>query len=236
MWCSRRCLRAWIGVFDVFYRVTTANLCFSRPRMAYRAAAYLAHLTQGADVLLLQECRDVDVKQLLPAGWRCNQRGVAYTKAGTLTRRGRGKRGSCVAWRIESMSPPHNPTTGGSLRLGAAGAGINPRWISTQRLRGIPFRSAHWPLRKTGLQPVFTLRMRRLNRYPTVVVVGCDANTRDFQGAARRAGLPGAYNGGRGYIGLMSKGARVMNVVVDRTGVRQGWTDHPAVSANIERR
>lgn len=215
-------------------RVWFANLDFSTGPRADKQ--HLIHLCRKADVLLLVECKNVDVAALLPDGWVCNQDRTSDDRAGSV-----------VAWRTDMFNArkrklslsarPFHPVTGKRLDM-------LTRWDNVQRLRvresGERYRfvANHMaPDRDSVLWPEQFARLGlirgRLSRF--AIVVGTDAN-QPLEDAAHELRL---IPHGRGIVGLLTPGKKVRVLDgphIDRFGLREDATDHPAIGATIQRR
>lgn len=197
----------------IYLIVATANMCWSKRNQKGRVKAYLAYLCKHADIILLQECRDVRLVAdgLLPRGFSTNQ---DISNAGT--------RGSCVVWRDSAVQP-----TSTGMILGARGAQINPRWLSWIVFLGINWVAAHAPLWGTGLQGLFVRREKAFLSARPRVVIGTDANRRVTR-LGKTLRMEAHEAPGNPIVGQLFKGVKATKVWADPTGVHNGWTDHPA--------
>lgn len=207
-------------------RVTTANLDFATgPR---RDGPYLKDLCEHADVLALQEAKNLTLSELLPRQWRSMQ--------GTFSE---ARRGSALAY--------NSMTTLGFRRRMVIG--VRPWWrhrkieMLTRWIQWADFRDADGgqiirvfdlhlpPGRFAQLQPHMIRRLRRLiNQSPHPVVVCADWN----MPYERVAAILGLESHGMGIIGILwSRELRVTPVRHDLSGVRSDATDHCAVSIEI---
>jgi hypothetical protein len=200
--------------------VVTANCDF----YAGANAAYLDHLTAGADVLMLQECKDFRVADLLPAGWKACQDTSSDAKAGAAI----AYRAETIAlddwWIVKGCDAP-------------AGGGMLPRWIMCADLEHaageLTAISAHSPPpRYAGLQPGFTDVLAGILEDSPDAVIGADCN-QDIDAWARDLGHGVTAYGKQSGICLVT--ARPLtDVQQDHYGEDQGWTDHPAVGGDLE--
>lgn len=205
-------------------RFASANLDFALrgdPR-------YLAWVCQRADVLLLQEAKNVRLSDVLPDGWISLQ---DTTDAATM--------GAAIAVKDETVAvDSHHLALGAKPYLPgpvARRVGMLPRHIAvasiTERATGRPTTpiSAHFPPpRFSALQPGFEKRLRAIAARHRSVVIGTDAN----QPVAELADRMGLHCAGRGIVGLLST-ETLHGEQVRPWGIRQHVTDHPAVLATI---
>lgn len=215
-------------------RVWTANLDFATGGRADRL--HLLHLSKKADVLLLQECKNIDVAALLPEGWACNQDRTSDDRAGSV-----------IAWRTDvfharrpklSLSTrPFDPVTGRRFDM-------LTRWDRVQPLKhrrtGETYRfvanhmaperyAVLWPEQESRLLMI----RQRLSLAP--VVVGTDAN-QPIEYLAEELNLTAH---GVGIVGVLLPARRVRVLEgphVDRFGIRRDATGHPAVGVTIQRK
>ena len=209
-----------------------ANMSFHRGHDR-RHLAWMVR--QGAKVLLLVECKDIDVANLLPEGWTCVQ-----------DRRDEGRAGSVVAW--------HEPTFRVRRRRGVRllsraieptveDEGMWPRYVNAQTLtvratgERYRFAAAHLaPERYRRLWPEQIMRLRALRRRPLLppLVLGTDAN-QDVHELADELRMVAE---GRGIVGILTvpKRVRVRSHEVSTWAKDKGWTDHVDVSSTIERK
>jgi hypothetical protein len=199
--------------------VTTANLDF----YSSGNAAYLEHLTIGADVLTLQEVKDIDVAALMPAGWGVCQDTSSDARAG-----------SAVAYRVEAVALEDWWLVKGCDA--PAGGGMLPRWICCADLvhDGGPLFaiSAHAPPpRYAELQPGYAAEVAAVvEDYPDAIV-GADAN-QDIDQWARALGPGMVAYGKQSGICLVTR-RPVSDVTLDGWGEAHNMTDHPAVAADL---
>lgn len=190
---------------------------------------------QGAKVLLLVECKDIDVASLLPDGWACVQ-----------DRTDEGRAGSVVAWheptlrarrtsRVRLLSRAIAPTV--------EDEGMWARYANVQtltvRATGERYRfcAAHLaPSRYRRLWPEQISRLRNLRRRPLLppLVLGVDAN-QDVHELAEDLHMVAE---GRGIVGILTtpKRVRVRSTAVSTWAKDHGWTDHADVNSTIERK
>lgn len=212
-------------------RWTTANLDFVRGH----TADYLAHLCETADVLLVQEAKDVVLADVLPAGWVALQ---DTTSPATM--------GSAICYRIATVRGPKAPhlIEGSSPFWQGRRVGMLTRYIACAHLQDRATKewrfaiSAHLPpLRFAFLQPGMTRRLRRLLKGTTPghwahahAVVGLDAN----QPLTRLADRLGMREYGKGIVGLLvGPGLRIEAGEVDPWGIDHDVTDHPSVTIRV---
>jgi endonuclease/exonuclease/phosphatase family metal-dependent hydrolase len=201
-------------------RVVTANVDWAL--RAQRVAQDLHRIEARADVLLLQETKNVNVDALLGPQWTVLQDTSSASRAG-----------STIAYRNSFIRAGRF-----SLRLGVEphGAAMLPRWIATARLRvagsySIRVASAHRPPpRYSWLWPAFDQNMRAFSQdVKAPLIVGADWNSpivRDPAGLRR--------------TGARTTGAEIDGFAVDRSlrvsrvhALPKGWSDHHAVLAVI---
>jgi hypothetical protein len=197
----------------------TANLDF----YSGSNAAYLDHLCSGADVLLLQEVKDIDVGDLLPPGWAACQDTTTDAKAGAAIAY-RTSTTDCLSWWIvKGCDPPE-------------GGGMLARWIICADLDhdGATFTaiSAHAPPpRYSELQPGFNAKLSTIVGAEPAPVVGADANM-DIDKFAKALGHGVEAYGKQSGICLVTA-LPLTDVEQDHYGESQGWTDHPAVAGTL---
>lgn len=204
-------------------RVMTANLNWARGRDKNQ----LRHLTDSADILLLQEANDVDLDRLLPRGWKSNQ-----------NMRSSGTMGSAIAWNASKLG---NNIGRSGLAFGATqssgGRNLNTRYLSylDTNLNGQQVRliSGHFPLNRLGSKSQFEDNLREVIQgrpKGSEWLFGTDANQSVSALARRLNGIASAS----GIIGqIRSKGLRAGGMFVDRWGEGAGVTDHPYVGLSI---
>jgi hypothetical protein len=200
--------------------VVTANMDF----YSGSNRAYLEHLADGADVLMLQEVKDFWVADVLPEGWKVCQDTTSDAKAG-----------AAVAYRAETVT-----LDGWFLVRGCdapKGGGMLPRWIVVADLDhdgGGLFTaiSAHAPPpRYAELQPEFTAQVAHVVAQSRAPVVGADANM-DIDKFARALG-PGMKAYGKQSGICLVTASPLTDVEQDHYGESEGWTDHPAVGGTL---
>ena len=203
-------------------RWTTANLDFVRAH----DADYLAHLCESADVLLVQEAKDVRLADVLPEGWTALQDTTDEAHMG-----------SAIAYRNETVSAGKNALR---LTLGATpfwqGKRVQmlTRYIATAHLRDRATGewryavAAHLPPRRFRfLQPGMTRQLREVAKDHPHAVIGVDAN----QPLGRLGKALGLRSFGEGIVGiLVGTNLRTGSPLVDTWGVDHSVTDHPAVT------
>lgn len=205
-------------------RITTANIDFA----VGGDKRYLAHLCEGADVLLLQEAKNVNLRAALPDGWVSLQDDASEAT-----------RGSCIAYREATVARRwHGFSIGARPWIAARRIGMLERWIAraglTEIATGRKFTaiSAHFPpARFRVLQPGMGRNLKRVvtkqqRKWP--VVIGTDAN-QPIGGLAHALGLE-AF--GRGIVGLLTDGSWT-NGNVAPWGIQRGLTDHPSVTFTL---
>jgi hypothetical protein len=209
-------------------RFKAANMDFVRGH----DRAYLAHLCEGADVLLVQEAKDVTLADVLPDGWVALQ---DTTSPATM--------GSAIAYRRETVwagSDPLHLVEGSSPFWLGRRVGMLTRYIATAHLQ--ERATGEWrfavaahmpPLRFKFLQPGMTRRLRKVLKGHPHAVVGIDAN----QPLTRLADRLHMRSYGKGIVGLLfGSGLQVSGGAIDHYGERHGYTDHPSVSAVTHKR
>lgn len=192
----------------------TANLDFT----SGHNADYVEYLTDGADVLLLQECKDLTLADLLPAGWTSLQDTSSEAKAG-----------SCIAvregidvgrsWLVKGCGEP-------------PGGGMLPRWIACAQLNPgddeATAISAHAPPpRYSGLQPEFNANVADVVNANPRPLVGADANM-DIDKFAKALGPGMRAYGKQSGICLVSS-VPLTDVEVDSWAEKYDASDHPCV-------
>lgn len=208
-------------------RVVTANTNFAKGG----DKALLEYLAERADVLLLQECKNIDVNRLLPVGFTSNQ-----------DRKSQARAGSVVAWNTHVLKPRRSV-----LRLIARRipGGMLDRYANVQPLTVIAsgeryrFVSAHHaPARYDWTWPQTLRALRRIRRRPKLapIVLGIDAN-QDIDELARKLHLR-AWGPNDGIVGILTAPKRIKgsDERVDREPKRRNLTDHPVVFVTLERK
>lgn len=190
---------------------------------------YLRWLTDQADVLLLQEAKNITVGNMIPGYWRSLQDTSSPDTAGT-----------CIAinTRTVALNGPHGYTIGSRPIFGIQRFRMLNRWIAYARIRDIEAGghcmavSAHFPPgRFRLLQPGFERNLRGRMR-GRKVVIGTDAN-QPVEQLADRLGLE-HYCRPRSIVGVMTDPAiHVSNDRVLDYGKHIGATDHPAVFVTV---
>lgn len=211
-------------------RIASANIDFA----LHGDPRYLAWVCERADVLLLQEAKNVRLADVLPDGWISLQ----DTSGATQAER-EAHMGAAIAVKDETVAvDSHHLTLGAKPYLPGSVArrvGMLPRHIAvasiTERATGRPTTpiSAHFPPpRFSALQPGFEKRLRAIAARHRSVVIGTDAN----QPVAELADRMGLHCAGRGIVGLLST-ETLHGEQVRPWGIRQHVTDHPAVLATV---
>jgi hypothetical protein len=200
--------------------VVTANLDF----YSGSNAAYLDHLTSGADVLMLQEVKDIRVADLLPPGWAACQDTSSDAKAGAAVCYRTSTIDLGAWWIVKGCDPPE-------------GGGMLARWIMCAELdhdaRTFTAISAHAPPpRYSELQPGFNAQVARIVDGEISPIVGADANM-DIDKFANALGPDMVAYGKQSGICLVTA-LPLSDVEQDHYGEDQGWTDHPAVGGTLE--
>lgn len=183
-----------------------------------RAAEDILRVSKVAHILLLQECKNVDVRAVLGPSW-----GVLQDT------RDEGRAGSAIAWRKDLFEEGR-----GGLRLGVkpGSAAMLTRWIAWKNLTiegwKIRVASCHRPpARYRFLDPLFDLRLKALGwltRRP--IFVGIDANDPLKKLSSRRM-----RSLGRGIVGLLvDRDVRVKEVSFGR----KGGSDHQPTFTRVE--
>jgi len=186
---------------------------------------YISHLIgTGAELLLLQECKDFRLADLLPAGWRALQDSSSEAKAGSAMAVSSGFSVESW-WMVKGCDAP-------------AGGGMLPRWLCCAELTHdsgtelAPISCHAPPPRYSQLQPGFNAAVAQVvSQYPKTSVVGADAN-QDITKFAKALGAGMKAVGKQSGICLVSA-LPMAAVVQDSWGQTQGMTDHPAVSADV---
>ena len=200
--------------------MVTANLDF----YSGHNADYLAHLAADADVLMLQEVKDILVADLVPDGWKACQDTTSDAKAGASV----AYRADTIAldgwWLVKGCDAPD-------------GGGMLPRWIMCADLTheaGDVFTaiSAHAPPpRYSELQPEFNAQVAYVVADSRAPVVGADANM-DIDKFAKALGPDMTAYGKQSGICLVTA-LPLSDVEQDHYGENAGWTDHPAVGGTL---
>lgn len=183
---------------------------------------YVAHLCDGADVLLLQEAKDFRLADLVPTGWRALQDTSSEAKAGSAIAVADGI--TVGDWWLAKGCDP--PPDGGMLT----------RWLCCAELaadsQDMTAISAHAPPPRYGeLQPAFNRNLAKVVKGYPDAVVGADAN-QDIDKFAKALGPSMRAVGKRSGICLVSA-LPMADVVLDNWGQDKGMTDHPAVGATV---
>lgn len=186
---------------------------------------YLAHLTADADLLLLQEAKDITVADLLPSGWESYQDTSSDAKAGSCIAVRSGALTVDRAWLVKGCdAPPDN--------------GMLPRWIACADVisdDGDSFTaiSAHAPPpRYSGLVPGFNAQLAIVCDSNPRPLVGADAN-QDIDAFARALGNGMRAVGKQSGICLVTAD-QLEAVLVDHWAEKHGASDHPCVWATLE--
>jgi hypothetical protein len=201
--------------------VATANIDFARRHNK----AYLEYLCKVAQVLFLQEAKNVNIAEVLPEGWTSLQDTSSEDRAG-----------ACIAVLDSAVDVrDHRLILGAKPFIGGHRIGMLPRWIEeadlTEKSTGHRFVgvSAHEPpMRFRLLQPGYTKRLATVAASHPRIVIGTDANQR-IEVLGDRLGLD-AY--GRGIVGILTD-LTVTDERVRPWGEVHHATDHPAVTARI---
>ena len=207
-------------------RFVTANMDFGLGH----DAEYLAHLCVDADVVLVQEAKNVRLATALPGGWAALQ---DSTSPATM--------GSAICYRLATVEARHFRLRLGTLpRLGSRRVKMLARYIATAHL--IERKTGNWhfgvschfaPDRYAFLQPVMAARLKAIALRHRFAVIGTDAN----QPLDRLAKFLGLQGFGSGIVGLIfGKGLTVTERHIDRWGKQHNATDHPSVSAVVTHR
>lgn len=186
---------------------------------------YLAHLCSGdACLVLVQEAKDLDLGELVPAGWRALQDTTSDAKAGS----GLLVDASITVerwWLVKGCDAP-------------AGGGMLPRYLCCAEVTHdsgaelVPISAHAPPPRYSGLQPGFADAVARVVAdYPQTAVVGADAN-QDIDQWARELGSGMVAVGKQSGICVVSR-LPATDVLLDSWGESHGMTDHPAVWATM---
>ena len=203
-------------------RVWAANLDFATGAKA--DAPHIAHLCEQADVLLLVECKNLDVRSLLPDGWSCNQDTSSPDRAGSV-----------VAWRTAMFRVGAH-----RMRLMSKGTGgLLARWANVQTLT----RKGSWTRRRYVAAHLAPERFKQL--WPAQIAVLHGIRWKPYG----RVVMGGDFNQPLGDVAtklrLTPHGPGIVGVltaprvkvdgpeVVDRYGETSGATDHPAVGITI---
>lgn len=181
---------------------------------------YIRYLCSTADVLCVQEAKDFKLADMVPDGWE------AYQDTSSDA-----KQGSGIA-----VAPSIKVDDWGLVKGCDApeGGGMLPRWIVWVQGRwedegAFTAISAHEPPgRYDHLQPGFTNSLQKLANSHPDPTIGVDANM-PINTLAKQLGS--SYKAvGEGIIGILAK-TPLTDVEVDKTGMQEKQTDHPAVSA-----
>lgn len=203
-------------------RFETANLDFATGSRADRE--HLAWLCARNDVLLLQECWNIDLQELLPDGWLALQ-----------DRTDPGRANSAIAYREAVVAADaFTLRLGTKPFIGRRRARMRWRWIATAHLHELATHetffgiSAHLPPKRfRWLQPRMIKRLRKIAVNHPRTVLGVDAN-RAIGDIAGRLGLKPH---GQGIIGILT-GPYIRtagDVEIHHYGKRNGYTDHITV-------
>jgi hypothetical protein len=184
---------------------------------------YLAHLCDGADVVMVQEAKDFRLADALPDGWYALQDSSSEAKAGSAIAVASGVNVERW-WMVRACDAP-------------ADGGMLPRWLCCAELstdgEDIVAISAHAPPpRYSELTPGFNAQVAKVvSQYPNRSVVGADAN-QDIDQFARALGSSMRAVGKQSGICLVSA-LPMSDVLLDGWGESQNMTDHPAVGATV---
>lgn len=203
-------------------RYVTANLCFTMGG----DAEYIAHLCENADVVLVQEAKNVHLAKVAPEGWTALQDTTdeAHMGTGILVRDAAAEVGHHGA--VLGVKP--------FLRTGKR-VKMLTRYIYFAHLTEKAARdevqavSAHFPpFRFSPLQIPFRAALGNvLDRHPHSVT-GTDAN-QPIGNVAKKLGLTAQ---GRGIVGLLfGAGVKASGLNVSSWGIAHKVTDHPSVAA-----
>ena len=183
---------------------------------------YIHYLCSTADILLLQEAKDFVLADLVPDGWKAMQNTSSDAKAGSAI----AVNSDVItvhAWGlVKGCDAPQ-------------GGGMLPRYIVWSECRweegGMfsPIAAHEPPGRYSELQPGYTKKVQTVANSHPDPVIGADANM-DIDTFAKQLGS-GYKAVGEGIIGLVSK-SPLTDVEIDKTGVADNQTDHPAVAAS----
>lgn len=227
-----------VGQLERAVDVVTANLDFRRGGdgdylewLCERAADPRGPRDHGpADVLLLQEAKDLHLDRLLPKGWTALQ---DRTDAGTA--------GSAIAVRDEAIDVrDFHLVPGVQPFLAGRRVRMEPRHIAvghlTHRATGTPFAgvSTHLaPPRFKALQDPHERNLRRVVHHHRNVIVGVDGN-QPHERLADAIGLD-SYGRPRSIIALLTD-LQVTGLEVRDWGEDQSHTDHPAAAGTVHLR
>lgn len=194
----------------------TANFDFN----AGHNRDYVEYLTADADVLLLQECKDFTLADMVPPGWDTYQDTSTEAKAG-----------SCLAARIDAVTISRAWLVKGCGE--PPGGGMLPRYIATGAMRtdtgeGFTAISAHAPPpRYSGMQPGFNAALADVCAANPRPIVGADANM-DIDKFAQALG-PGMRAYGKQSGICLVTADPLADVDVDDWPEGYGVSDHPCV-------
>lgn len=205
-------------------RTVTANLCFTMGG----DADYLTHLCEDADVVDVQEAKNVHLAKVAPSGFTGLQdtTDAAHMGTGILVR------DATVEVKQHGVTLGVKPF----LRTGKR-VKMLTRYIYSAHLvekatgEGHHAVSAHFPpSRFSPLQIPYRRALAGVLHGHPRSVVGTDAN----QPITRVAGKLGLKSYGRGIVGLLwGKGVKVSHGDVSRWGVEHKVTDHPSVAGTV---
>lgn len=182
---------------------------------------YIAHLCSTADVLCVQEAKDFVLRDLVPDGW------TAYQDTSSDAKQGAGIAVASTVkvdkWGlVKGCDAPQ-------------GGGMLPRWIVWAEARweegGVftPISAHEPPGRYDHLQPGFTNNLQKVANSHPDPTIGVDANM-PINTLANQLGS-GYKAVGEGIIGILAK-TPLTDVEIDKTGMADNQTDHPAVAAS----
>jgi hypothetical protein len=197
--------------------VVTANLDFVQGHNR----EYVTWLCDHADIVCLQEAKDVNLDVIAPADFMVKQDRSSPARAGSaiLTR-----------WRFAPQSRP--------VFLGAhpSGAKMLTRYVARTSLwigdnRGEVWAAHMPPGRYRHLWARYMHRIQtRIDKTTLPVVIGLDAN-QPIRRFGKQLGQLGYGHKIDGFVA--TTGAHISNVRVDHTPVQNGWSDHPAIFADL---
>lgn len=207
----------------VLTKTTTANTDFTRGRNA----DYIHQLCEWSDVIVLQEAKDMTLKQCLPDGWKACQDTSTEAKAGSAIAVEKSVWAVRDWWLVYGCPPPPQ---GGMLTRYIAVA------VLEHKATGLVWSamSAHEPpQRYAGMQPQFTANLKAAKQKQKEkgrrVVIGADANMPLGKLANQVGGKPYGY----GIVGCVT-GQPVQQCTYRGWGEQENVTDHPAVTCTVD--
>lgn len=207
-------------------RFTSANLDFVRGH----DAEYLAHLCADADVLLVQEAKDIVLADVLPEGWRALQDVTSEATRGSAICY---REATVIAGRLDLTLGARPSIAGRRVRMLTRSIASAHLWERTEQGRGAWYFgvAGHFPPKRFGvLQPGMARRLRRRIKGHPYAVIGLDAN----QPLDRLAKWLGLSSYGVGIVGLIyGRRLRVTETHADRWGIEHNYTDHPSICATV---